>query len=340
MEFSAQQIAALAGGVVEGDGSVKINTIAKIEEGKPGAISFLANPKYTQYIYSTQSSAVIVSKDFVAEKPVSATLIRVDDPYATVAHLLTIAQQMMTPEKTGIEQPSYVSEGVNVPDDAYIGAFAYVGKGVSLGKGVKIYPQVYLGDGVTVGDNTVLYSGAKVYHGCKIGRGCIIHSGVVIGADGFGFAPTATGYDKIPQIGNVEISDDVEIGANTTIDRAMMGSTRIGKGVKLDNLIQIAHNCAVGENTVMAAQAGVAGSTKVGSRCMIGGQVGLAGHIRVGDGAQIAAQSGMQKDVRSGAKIFGSPAQDVVEYARQMVNIRNLPSLYSKVKELEKKLNK
>lgn len=336
MEFSANQIAALANGVVEGDGEVKINTIAKIEEGHPGAISFLANPKYHQYIYTTKSSAVLVSKTFVPEHPVEATLIRVDDPYATVAHLLTMVQQMVTPVHKGVEQPCFIAEGVEVPDDAYIGAFAYVGKGVKLGKGVQIFPQVYLGDGASVGDGTILYAGVKVYHGCQIGNRCIIHSGVVIGADGFGFAPTEAGYEKIPQIGNVVVEDDVEIGANTTVDRAMMGCTRISHGVKLDNLIQIAHNCQVGEHTVMASQAGIAGSTKIGKRCMIGGQVGLAGHITMGDGAQIAAQSGTQKSIEPGARLFGSPAMDLKAYGRQAVNIKNLPDLYSKVRELEK----
>lgn len=338
MEFSANQIAQLANGTVEGDGDVKISTVAKIEEGHPGAISFLANPKYIQYIYTTKSSAVLVSKDFVPEHPVSATLIRVDDPYATIAHLLTIVQQMMTPQLKGIEQPSFIAEGVKVDDESYVGAFAYIGRGVKLGKNVKIYPQAYVGDGCTIGDNTTLYAGVKIYHGCRIGDNCIIHAGAVIGADGFGFAPTEHGYDKIPQIGNVEIADNVEIGANTTVDRAMMGSTRIEKGVKLDNLIQIGHNCRVGENTVMAAQAGVAGSTKVGQWCMVGGQVGLAGHIQVGDKVQIAAQSGVPKSVKAGSRIFGAPAMDVVAWGRQAMTIRNLPSLYKKVDEIEKQL--
>lgn len=339
MEFTASQIAALANGTVEGNGDIKVSTIAKIEEGHPGAISFLANPKYTEYIYTTKSSVVLVSNDFVAEHPIEATLIRVQDPYATVAHLLTMVQQMTTPVVRGIEQPSFVAEGVEIPDDAYVGAFAYIGKGASIGKGAKIYPHVYIGEGASVGENSTLYSGAKVYHGCVIGNNCIIHSGAVIGADGFGFAPTPAGYDKIPQIGNVVIADNVEIGANTCVDRAMMGSTQIKNGVKLDNLIQIAHNCVVGEHTVMASQAGVAGSTKVGSWCMIGGQVGLAGHITVGDGAQIAAQSGMQKDVKPNARLFGSPAMDMRDYGRQAVNIKNLPELYAKVKELENQIN-
>lgn len=341
MEFSANQIAQLVGGTVEGDGDVKINSFAKIEEGHPGAISFLANIKYNHFLYTTGSSAVLVKRDFVTEQPVNCTLIRVDDPYATVAHLLAMVQDMMTPKYTGVEQPSFIAEGVEVPDDAYIGAFAYVGRGVQLGKGVKIYPHVYLGDGVKVGDGTVLYSGVKVYHGCRIGARCIIHSGAVIGADGFGFAPVEGGkFDKIPQIGNVDIADDVEIGANTTVDRAMMGSTRIEQGVKLDNLIQIAHNCRIGEWTAMAAQAGVAGSAKVGTHCLVGGQVGIAGHISIGDGVQIAAQSGLQKSIEAGSRIFGTPAMDLRQYGRQAVNIKNLPELYSRVKELEAEISR
>lgn len=339
MEFSANQIAALANGVVEGDGEVKINTIAKIEEGHKGAISFLANPKYSRFIYTTGSSAVLVSKDFVPEQPIAATLIRVDDPYATVAHLLTMVQQMMTPQLKGIEQPSFIAEGVEVDLESYVGAFAYIGRGVKLGRGVKIYPQAYIGDNCVIGDGTTIYAGAKVYHGCVIGSNCTIHSGAVIGADGFGFAPTQHGYDKIPQIGNVVIDDNVEIGANTTVDRAMMGSTRIEEGVKLDNLIQVAHNCRVGKHTVMASQAGVAGSTKVGEWCMLGGQVGLAGHITVGDRVEIAAQSGVHKDVESGSRLFGSPAMDLKAYGRQVVSIKRIPDLIKTVTELKKKIN-
>lgn len=338
MEFTANQIAALASGTVEGNGEVKLNTVAKIEEGHPGAISFLANPKYTHYIYSTESSAVLVSRDFVPEQPVAATLIRVDDPYATVARLLTMAQELMNPRRTGIEEPCHIDSTATVASDAFVGAFAYIGKNVRIGAGAQIYPQAYLGDGVEIGEGTVIYAGVKIYHGCKVGSRCIIHSGAVIGADGFGFAPVDGGFEKIPQIGNVVIEDDVEIGANTTIDRAMMGSTRISKGVKLDNLIQIAHNCSVGESTAMAAQTGVAGSTKVGAHCMIGGQVGIGGHIHVGDGAQIAAQSGTPKNVAPGARIFGSPAMDFDEYGKQTMNIKRLPRLYARVEELEKAL--
>ena len=338
MELTASQLAAIVNGTVEGDENVKVSTFARIEEGHSGALSFLANPKYTHHIYSTDSSVVLVKKDFTPEHAVKATLIRVDDPYATVAHLLEMVTQMSKVEKAGIETPSFISEGVDVPEDAYVGAFAYIGKGVKLAPGVKIYPQVYIGDGCEVGEGSVLYAGVKIYAGCKVGKRCIIHSGAVIGADGFGFAPVDGGYEKIPQTGNVEIEDDVEIGANTTIDRAMMGATRIGRGVKLDNLIQIAHNCSVGEHTVMAAQAGVAGSAKIGAHCMVGGQVGFVGHISIADGTQIGAQSGVSKPTKPGDRVMGSPAVDMGEYARGLVYAKKLGSLYERVKELEKKI--
>lgn len=338
MELTASQLAAIVNGTVEGDENVKVSTFARIEEGHSGALSFLANPKYTHHIYSTDSSVVLVKKDFTPEQPVKATLIRVDDPYATVAHLLEMVTQMSKVDKVGIETPSFISEGVDVPEDAYVGAFAYIGKGVKLAPGVKIYPQVYIGDGCEVGEGSVLYAGVKIYAGCKVGKRCIIHSGAVIGADGFGFAPVDGGYEKIPQTGNVEIEDDVEIGANTTIDRAMMGATRIGRGVKLDNLIQIAHNCSVGEHTVMAAQAGVAGSAKIGAHCMVGGQVGFVGHISIADGTQIGAQSGVSKPTKPGDRVMGSPAVDMGEYARGLVYAKKLGSLYERVKELEKKI--
>lgn len=338
MELTASQLAAIVNGTVEGDENVKVSTFARIEEGHPGALSFLANPKYTHHIYSTDSSVVLVKRDFVAEHPVKSTLIRVDDPYATVAHLLEMVTQMTKVEKVGIESPAFISEGVEVPEDAYVGAFAYIGKGVKLAPGVKIYPQTYVGDGCEIGEGTVLYAGVKIYQGCKVGKRCIIHSGAVIGADGFGFAPVDGGYEKIPQTGNVEIEDDVEIGANTTIDRAMMGATRICKGVKLDNLIQIAHNCSVGANTVMAAQVGVAGSAKIGAQCMVGGQVGFVGHISVADGTQIGAQSGVSKATKPGERVMGSPAVDMGEYARGLVYVKKLGSLYDRVKELEKKI--
>ncbi|MDE6458901.1 MAG: UDP-3-O-(3-hydroxymyristoyl)glucosamine N-acyltransferase [Muribaculum sp.] len=339
MEFSATQIAALVNGTVEGDGDAKVSTFAKIEEGHPGAISFLANPKYTHFLYDTESSVVLIRRDFELEHPVKATLIRVDDPYATVAQLLDMVSKMTAPQPCGIEEPCHVAAGVSVSDDVYIGSFSYIAEGVTLGKGVKIYPQCYVGPGAVIGDNTILYPGVKIYHGCKVGKNCILHSGVVVGADGFGFAPVNGAYNKIPQIGIVVIEDDVEIGANTTVDRATMGCTRIKRGVKLDNLIQVAHNCEVGENTVIASQAGIAGSTKVGANCMVGGQVGFAGHIHVGDNVQIGAQSGLNKDVASGSRIMGYPAVDIKDFARQTVNIKNLGKLYDEVSRIKKELD-
>lgn len=338
MEFTANQIASIVNGIVVGDGNVSVNTFAKIEEGHNGAISFLANPKYNHYIYETKSSIVLVKTDFEPEKEVHTTLIKVNDPYATLAMLLDMVSKLMNPQPVGIEQPNYITHGVNIPDDAYIGAFSYIGSNVTLGKGVKIYPNAYVGNNVTIGEGSIIYAGAKIYHGCTIGANCIIHAGAVIGADGFGFAPTEQGYNKIPQIGNVIIEDNVEIGANTTIDRATMGCTRIKSGVKLDNLIQIAHNVEVGENTVMAAQAGVAGSAKVGQWCMIGGQVGVAGHISIGDQVSIGAQSGIPSNVKSGSKLMGYPATDAKDFMRQAVYIKNLGNLNNRVKELEKKI--
>ncbi len=338
MQFTANQIAALVDGIVEGDQNASVSNFAKIEEGVPGAISFLANEKYTHYIYDTQSSIVLVSNDFVPEKPVKATLIRVADPYATVAKLLTMVNQMMSSLPTGIEQPSFIAQNVTVPEDGYVGAFTYIGENVKLGKGVKIFPQVYIGHNVEIGEGSIIYPGVKIYHSCKIGARCILHAGCVIGADGFGFAPENGHYSKIPQLGNVEIADDVEIGANTTVDRATMGSTRIHEGVKLDNLIQVAHNCEIGHDTVMASQSGIAGSTKIGSHCMMGGQVGFAGHITVGDNVSVGAQSGIAGNIKSNSRIMGSPAIDARDWTRQVVYIKNLPGLYDRVKKLENNL--
>lgn len=339
MQFTASQIAALAGGVVEGDGDVVISSFAKIEEGHPGAISFLANPRYTHFIYETRSSAVLVSNTFKPERPLHCTLIRVNDPYATVASLMDMASKMLQPNPSGIEQPCFIADGTELPDDIYIGAFAYVGKGTKIGKGAKIYPHAYIGENATIGENAIIYSGVKIYHNCRIGNRCIVHSGAVIGADGFGFAPVNGQFNKIPQLGNVVIDDDVEIGANTTVDRATMGSTHIKQGTKLDNLIQVAHNCAIGRNTVMAAQSGIAGSTKIGDHCMIGGQVGFAGHIEVGDNVQIGAQSGIPSNVKDGSRLMGSPAIDIKKYARQVVLEKNLQNLYDRVKALEAELS-
>jgi hypothetical protein len=336
MEITAKQLAALVHGTVDGDELVVINNYAKIEEATSGCLTFLANPKYTHYIYTTQATAVLVCNDFVPEKEIKATLIRVEDPYSTLAQLLNFVKSQQ-PQKQGIEQPCYISEGVEVPADAYVGAFAYVGKGVKLGKNVKIYPQVYVGDDVTLGDDVILYPGVKVYHGCKVGNRCIVHGGAVIGSDGFGFAPKEDGsYDKIAQVGIVILEDDVEIGSNTTIDRATMGATVVGHGVKLDNLIQVAHNVEIGEHTVMAAQVGIAGSTKIGKHNMVGGQVGFAGHITVGDNNGFGAQSGVPNSVGSKQRVLGSPAINALDYARQQVYIKRLPEIYNDLQKLKK----
>ena len=341
MKFTASQIAAAVGGTVEGDENASVDNFAKIEEGYPGAITFLANPKYTHHIYDTRASIVLVRRDFVAERPVAATLIRVDDPYSTLSRLLQMVDAVVNARPTGIEQPSFVAEGVEIPEGAYIGAFAYIGAGARLGRNVKIYPQAYVGAGATVGDDTVLYPGVKIYHNCRVGARCVLHAGVVVGSDGFGFAPEADGsYSKIPQIGIVEIADDVEIGANTTVDRARMGATRIGQGTKLDNLIQVAHNVEIGTHTVMAAQSGIAGSTKLGSHCMVGGQVGFAGHISVGDHVQIGAQSGIPNNVADGARLMGYPAVPAGDFARQAVYLKRLPDAFARLAALEKEIKK
>ena len=336
MEFSADLIAQQVGGIIEGDGSVTVSTFSKIEEAKPGSITFLANPKYTHYIYSTDASIVLVRKDFVAEHPVKATLIKVDDPYATLSALLTMVAKFMFVMPVGIEEPCHIASDVEVDSDSYVGAFAYVGEGAKLGKGVKIFPQTYVGRNVVIGDGTILYPGVRIYDGCHIGARCIIHSGAVIGADGFGFAPTPDGYHKIPQIGIVVIDDDVEIGANTTVDRATMGATHVGRGTKLDNLIQVAHNAEIGTSTVIAAQTGIAGSTKIGSRCMIGGQVGFAGHSKVGDDVQIGAQSGIPGNVADGSRIMGYPAVPARDFMRQSAYIKRLGELFDRVTDLER----
>lgn len=337
MEFTTAQIAEAVGGTVEGDGNAKVNTFAKIEDAGPGALTFLANPKYTHYIYTSKASAVLVAKSFVPEHPVEATLIRVEDPYETLSVLMRMVDSMVNRHPVGTEQPSFVADGVEIPEDCYVGAFAYVGSGARIGRGVKIYPQVYVGAGAVIGDDTILYPGVKVYPRCHVGKRCILHSGVVIGADGFGFAPDKEGhYNKIPQMGIVSIGDDVEIGANTTVDRATMGTTVVGDGTKLDNLIQVAHNVSIGSHTVIAAQAGVAGSAHVGSHCMIGGQVGVAGHIKVGDGVKIGAQSGIPNNVADGAVLMGYPAVPAREFMKQAALIKRLGDLFDRVRALEK----
>lgn len=336
MRITVEELAALVHGTVEGDGKAYINNYAKIEEASDGCLTFLANPKYTHFIYTTQATAVLVRNDFVPEQPVKATMIRVEDPYETLAHLLNMVSAQ-APEKKGIEQPVFTGEGTQVPADAYIGAFAYIGANVTMGKNVKIYPQVYVGDNVTLGDDVILYPGVKVYHGCKIGNRCIVQAGSVIGGDGFGFAPKGDGtYEKIAQIGIVILEDDVEIGSNTTIDRATMGATVIKRGAKLDNLIQIAHNVEIGESTVMAAQVGVAGSTKIGKHNMVGGQVGFSGHITVGDNNGFGAQSGIPNSVGSNQRILGTPGINALDFARQNVYFKRLPEMMSDIKALKK----
>lgn len=337
MEFKACQIAALIGGTVEGDPETTVSNFAKIEDARQGDITFLANPRYTNYIYSTDASIVLVRNDFEATGSIKATLIRVKDPYSVLSELLEYASGKFTQQPSGVEQPSFVAEGVEIPDNAYIGAFAYIATGAKLARGVKIYPQSYIGPNAEIGEDTIIYPGVKIYHGCKIGSRCIIHSGSVIGADGFGFAPLPDGtYHKIPQIGIVTIEDDVEIGANTTIDRATMGTTTVARGTKLDNLIQVAHNSAIGQNTVIAAQTGIAGSTKIGNNCMIGGQVGFAGHITVGNCVVIGAQSGIPNDVADNSRLMGYPAIDGRDFARQAVYLKRLGEIFSRVTQLEK----
>ncbi len=336
MEFSVNDIAAILNGVVEGDGTTRVSSISKIDQGIPGTLSFLSNPAYTKYIYSTEASAVIVKKDFLPEEPLSCVLIRVDDPYTSLALLLNMYEQSK-PVKRGIEQPSFISSSAKLGDNIYVGAFAYIADKAVIGKNVRIYPQAYIGDNVVVGDNTVIYSGAKIYADCKIGSNCFIHSGAVIGADGFGFAPTADGsFSKIAQVGNVVIEDFVEIGANTTIDCATMGSTFIRKGVKLDNLIQVAHNVEVGENTVIAAQAGIAGSTKIGKNCMFGGQVGIAGHITIGNEVKLGAQAGVMTSIEDKAVQIGSPSMDHRSFMKSYAIFRNLPQLKREVNDLQR----
>lgn len=325
-------LAEMINATVEGDNNTTLSGFAKIEEAMPGQLTFIANPKYAHYLESTKASAVLVSKEFSHSNPNGVTLLRVDDPYSTLAELLRLMQSFI-PKKKGIEQPCFIAEGVEIPDDAYVGAFSYIGAGASIGRGAQIYPQSFVGDAVSIGEDTILYAGVKIYQGCKIGKRCILHSGVVVGADGFGFAPSPDGrYEKLPQTGIVEIEDDVEIGANSTIDRSTFGATRIGKGTKLDNLIMVAHNVEIGENNVFAAQSGIAGSTKIGSSNRVGGQVGFAGHITVGDRNEIGAQSGIPKSVGSDCRLMGYPAIEAGKFARNVVYINRLKDLFDSMK--------
>jgi UDP-3-O-[3-hydroxymyristoyl] glucosamine N-acyltransferase len=338
MKFTAEQIAGILNGEVVGNPNAEVSKLAKIEEGIPGSLTFLSNPKYQNYIYTTLATITIVNKNFEPENPITTTLIKVDDPYQAFSKLLEYYNQVKL-MKSGIEQPSVISEGVTYGDDLYLGSFCYVGKNVKIGNNVKIYPNTFIGDNVVIGDNCVFFAGVRVYSETEIGNNCVIHSGVIVASDGFGFAPHEDGtYSKIPQIGNVILEDDVEIGACTTIDRATMGSTIIRKGVKLDNQIQIAHNVEIGENTVIAAQTGIAGSTKIGKNCMIGGQVGVAGHITIGDNVRIQAQSGIGKSLKDGEVVQGSPAFTYGDFSKSYVHFRNLPKIVSDLDALKKKL--
>ena len=340
MKFTASQIAGILEGELEGNPDIAVDRLAKIEEGEQGSLTFLANPKYTQHIYTTKSSITIVNKDFVAEHDLSTTLIKVDDAYESFSKLLEYYNQVKN-NKTGIESPSFISASTTYGEDCYIGAFAYIGENVVLGDKVKIYPNVYVGDNVRLGDNVIVFAGAKIYSESVIGNNCVIHSGVIVGSDGFGFTPNAEGeYKKVPQTGNVIIEDNVDIGAGTTIDRATLGSTIIRKGVKLDNQIQIAHNVEIGEHTVIAAQTGVAGSTKIGKHCMIGGQVGIVGHITIGDNVRIQAQSGIGRNIKTGEVIQGSPALTYGDYNKSYVHFKNLPKIINRINEIEKKIGR
>lgn len=338
MEFTAKQIAEFIQGTVEGNENATVNTFAKIEEGVPGAISFLSNPKYIHYIYETKSSIVLIDNDLHLEKDVDTTLIRVPNAYETVAKLLSL-YEMSKPKKKGVDPLAFIASSAKIADDCYIAPFAYIGENVIIGKGTQVYPHATIYDNITIGENCIIYPNVSIYHGCKIGNNVILHSGCVIGADGFGFAPTENGYDKIPQIGIVTIEDNVEIGANTCVDRSTMGSTYVREGVKLDNLVQIAHNVEVGENTVMSAQVGVAGSTKIGKWCMFGGQVGIAGHAVIGDKVFSGAQAGIAGSIRKGhVTVQGTPAIDSKNFARSSVVYKNLPEMYANVNRLTKEV--
>jgi UDP-3-O-[3-hydroxymyristoyl] glucosamine N-acyltransferase len=338
MELSAKQISDILNGKVEGNEQITVNNFSKIEEGKPGTLTFLANPKYINYIYETKASIALVSDSFIPEKelPATLTLIRVKDAYHAFATLMNLVEQSI-PKKSGIESPVFISPSASFSqENIYIGAFSYIGENVKIGKNVAVYPQSYIGDNVEIGDNTIIYAGVKVYTGCRIGQRCIIHAGAVIGSDGFGFAKEGESYKKIPQLGNVVIEDDVEVGANTTIDRAVMESTIIRRGVKLDNLIQIAHNVEIGENTAIAAQTGISGSTKVGKNCMLAGQVGLGGHITVGDNVTICARSGLISNIEAGRTVMGYLAIDLKNFLRSNIIYSKLPDMYKSQNQLQK----
>lgn len=338
MEFSAKQIAQFVQGVIEGDENATVNTFAKIEDGKPGAISFLSNPKYTNYIYDTESSIVLVDKSVELEKPTKATLIKVDNAYECVAKLLQLYESMK-PKKTGIDSLAFISPSAKIGENVYIGAFAYIGDNVVIGDGCQIYPNVVICENAKVGNDCLFYPNVTIYHDCHVGNRVTLHAGSVVGSDGFGFAPSENGYDKIPQIGIVTIEDDVEIGANTCIDRSTMGSTYVRKGVKLDNLVQIAHNTDIGANTVMSAQVGIAGSTKVGQWCMFGGQVGIAGHITIGNKVFLGAQSGVPSSLKDDQTLIGTPPMEKLPYFKSQAIFQKLPDLYKQIQKLQKEVD-
>lgn len=338
MVFSAGQIAQIIGGTVEGNESVQVSSFGKIEEAISGQLSFLANPKYEEYLYRSKADIIIINQALQLKNAVNATLIRVPDAYSAFAVLLDKYQQIRTQQLTGVQDPVYLHPTAKVGEEVFLGAFSYIGENVVIGNNVKIFPQVYLGNNVHIHDNTILYAGVKIYHDCVVGKNVVIHAGTVLGSDGFGYAPQKDGsFQKVPQIGNVVIEDFVEIGANTTIDRATIGSTTIKSGAKLDNLLQIAHNVEIGSNTVIAAQAGISGSTKIGKNVMIGGQVGIVGHIQIADGSKINAQSGVSKSIKTpNSAVTGSPAFEYTSALRSQALARNLPMLEKRIQELEK----
>ncbi len=341
MEFTAQQIAEFLKGTIEGSADVKVSSFSKIENGQAGSLTFLANPKYTEYIYETKASVVLVNSDFEPTKKVSATLIRVENSYSALAQLLELADSVINPKKEGIDSLAFISKSATVGEKSYIGTFAVIGENAKIGEGSQIYPHVCIGDNVQIGKNVTLYAGVTIYKNCKIGNNVIVHAGCVIGSDGFGFAPDEKGvYHKIPQLGNVVIEDDVEIGANTCIDRSSMdGSTVLHKGVKLDNLIQIAHNVTIGDNTVMAAQSGVAGSAQIGKRCMFGGQSGVVGHLSIADDTVLASRTAVSKTIRKPSILEGAPALPSYQYRKATVCYRNLPGMYEQIQKMQAEID-
>lgn len=337
MKFTAEQIAGILEGEVVGNPHAEVYKLAKIEEGSEGSLTFLSNPKYQQYIYSTQASIAIVNRSFEPETEISTTLIKVDDAYKSFTKLLEYYNQVKL-MKSGIEQPSFISDNVTYGENLYLGAFCYIGKNVKIGNNVKIYPNSFVGDNVTIGDGSILFAGVRVYSETEIGKNCTIHSGSIVGSDGFGFTPNEEGvYSKVPQIGNVILEDNVDVGACTTIDRATLGSTIIKKGVKLDNQIQIAHNVYIGENTVIASQTGIAGSTKIGKNCIIGGQVGIVGHITIGNNVRIQAQSGVGRSIPDGEAIQGSPALGYSDFNKSYVHFKNLPKIVADIEDIKQR---